>query len=232
MSEILATHELSKFYRLGEVDVLALCGINLSINEGDFLAIAGSSGSGKTTLLNLLGCLDRPSQGKVLVEGKDTACLSPNELSHLRAGKIGFIFQTFNLFPVLTAAENVEYPLLLLKTPKGERQRLVKDALAKVGLERFQHHLPAQLSGGQRQRVAIARAMVKAPRVVLADEPTANLDKQTARGILDLMHDLNLRDRVTFVFSSHDPAILSRASRVIYLSDGKQTTQPEGDHAF
>jgi putative ABC transport system ATP-binding protein len=226
-SPALIAQEVSKHYRLGEIDVPALKGVDLTVGDGDFLAIAGSSGSGKTTLLNLLGCLDRPSGGTVLVDGRDTAELSSDELSRLRAEKIGFIFQTFNLLPVLTAAENVEYPLLLLQVSPEERERRVKDALEKVGLTRFMHHRPAQLSGGQRQRVAIARAMVKAPRVVLADEPTANLDKHTALGILDLMHDLNTSQKVTFVFSSHDPLILSRASHVLYLSDGEAVPAPE-----
>jgi len=224
----LEANGVSKHYRLGEIDVPALSGIDLKVSSGDFLAIAGSSGSGKTTLLNLLGCLDRPSAGTIFVEGRDTKTLSADTLAKLRAEKIGFIFQTFNLLPVLTAAENIEYPLLLLGVSPSDRERRVREALEKVALDRFGHHRPAQLSGGQRQRVAVARAMVKNPRVVLADEPTANLDKHTALGILDLMHDLNQREGVTFVFSSHDPLILSRASHVLYLSDGQTIAAPEG----
>jgi putative ABC transport system ATP-binding protein len=217
---VLEARRASKTYRLGVLDVSALSGVDLQVSDGDFLAIAGSSGSGKTTLLNLLGAIDKPTSGGIFIDGIDTASLSSRELSHLRSQKIGFIFQTFNLLPVLTAAENVEYPLLLLAMPEAERRRLVGAALEKVGLQNFAGHRPDQLSGGQRQRVAIARAIVKNPRVVLADEPTANLDKNTALAVLDLMHDLNLKAKTTFVFSSHDPLILGRASRVVYLSDG------------
>jgi putative ABC transport system ATP-binding protein len=228
---VLEARGVSKHYRLGEVGVPALTSIDLRVAQGDFLAIAGSSGSGKTTLLNLLGCIDRPTEGKILVDGKDTDTLGSDELSRLRAEKIGFVFQTFNLIPVLTAAENVEYPLLLLAHTRGDRERRVAEAIGKVGLERFALHRPDQLSGGQRQRVAIARAMVKHPHVVLADEPTANLDKHTALTIIELMHELNRSEGVTFVFSSHDPLILSRASRVVYLSDGRQIAGPEDGHA-
>lgn len=203
----------------------ALTDINLIVRTGDFLAIAGSSGSGKTTLLNLLGILDRPTSGCVLIDGVDVSQLSSRELAAIRSQKIGFVFQTFNLLPVLTAFENVEYPLLLQHMTTEQRKTKVEDALQRVGIEKLGKHRPDQLSGGQRQRVAVARAIVKHPSVILADEPTANLDKKTATAVLELMHQLNREDGVTFLFSSHDPMILSLANRVVKLSDGRQVAE-------
>jgi putative ABC transport system ATP-binding protein len=213
---------VSKTYLLGQTEVHALKQIDLEVQEKEFLALAGTSGSGKTTLLNLFGCIDRPSIGKILVDGTDVSGMGSDELAHFRSRKIGFIFQTFNLLPILSAEENVEYPLLLNHTPASERKRLVSDALDKVGLSRFADHRPDQLSGGQRQRVAIARALVKSPRIILADEPTANLDKKTAMEVLELMKTLNQSEGVTFVFSTHDSLVLSLASRVFHMSDGRE----------
>jgi putative ABC transport system ATP-binding protein len=222
---MLVAKDVHKTYFLGETTVHALGGVSLSVEPAEFLALAGASGSGKTTLLNLFGCLDVPSSGLFFFQGTGIQKLTEEERDHFRATKIGFIFQTFNLLPVLTAQENVEYPLLILNCSKKERQERARESLVRVGLEKCLGQRPNQLSGGQRQRVAIARAMVKRPSIVLADEPTANLDKKTATEVLDLMQDLNVREGVTFVFSSHDPLVLSRASRIFYLSDGVEVKE-------
>lgn len=228
---VLQAHDACKTYLLGKTEVRALRNIDLKIHEGEFLALAGTSGSGKTTLLNLFGCIDQPTSGRILVDGIDVSGMNSNELAHFRAKKIGFIFQTFNLLPILSAEENVEYPLMMTHIPAGERRKLAREALAKVGLDRFADHRPDQLSGGQRQRVAIARALVKKPRIILADEPTANLDKNTAMEILRLMKDLNQSVQVTFVFSTHDSLVLSLASRVFHMSDGQHVIAPQELHA-
>ncbi len=213
---------VSKEYQLGEQRVVALNDITLSIEEGVFLAIAGPSGSGKTTLLNIIGCIDSPSQGKVFIDGREVSGLSSNELADLRARGTGFIFQTFNLFPVLTTAENVEYPLLQLpEIGKAERRKRVDRYLSVVGLEKFAHHTPNQLSGGQRQRVAIARALAIHPRIVLADEPTANLDSKTGKNILSLMKQINRDLGTTFIFSTHDRHVMSMADRLVRIEDGQ-----------
>ncbi len=215
---------VSKVYLLGEQQVFALNDITLAIEEGVFLAIAGPSGSGKTTLLNIIGCIDTPTQGKVYIDGQEVSGRSPDELADLRARSIGFIFQTFNLFPVLTAAENVEYPLLQRpEIGRAERRARVRKYLAIVGLERHAHHLPNQLSGGQRQRVAIARALAIEPRLILADEPTANLDRKTGQDILDLMKSLNRNYGTTFIFSTHDRHVMAMADRLIRIEDGRIT---------
>jgi len=212
---------VTKEYMLGEQKVIALQDITLSIEEGVFLAIAGPSGSGKTTLLNIIGCIDTPSQGKVFIDGREVSGLSSNELADLRARTTGFIFQTFNLFPVLTTAENVEYPLLQLpEVSKEERRKRVNQFLSVVGLEKFAHHTPNQLSGGQRQRVAIARALAIHPRIVLADEPTANLDSKTGESILALMKQINREMGTTFIFSTHDRHVMSMADRLVRIEDG------------
>jgi putative ABC transport system ATP-binding protein len=213
---------VTKEYVLGEQKIVALHNITLSFEEGVFLAIAGPSGSGKTTLLNIIGCIDTPTEGKVFIDDIEVTGHSADELADLRAHTTGFIFQTFNLFPVLTAAENVEYPLLNLpEISREERQKRVAKFLAVVGLERFADHKPNQLSGGQRQRVAIARALAIKPRVVLADEPTANLDHKTGEGILTLMKDINRRYGTTFIFSTHDRRIMAMADRLIRIEDGR-----------
>lgn len=212
---------VTKRYQLGEQTVTALDDITLSFDEGVFLAIAGPSGSGKTTLLNIIGCIDMPTQGRVFIDDKEVTGRSPDELADLRARTTGFIFQTFNLFPVLTAAENVEYPLLQLpELSREERRKRVAKFLSVVGLEKYADHMPNQLSGGQRQRVAIARALAIKPRIVLADEPTANLDSKTGSSILALMKDINRHYGTTFIFSTHDRRVMAMADRLIRIEDG------------
>lgn len=213
-----------KDYQLGEQTVHALNDITWSIDAGVFLAISGPSGSGKTTLLNLIGCIDRPTQGRIFINEEDVSAKTPNQLADLRARSIGFIFQTFNLLPVLSAAENVEYPLLRrADVSPSERQRRVAYFLDIVGLGQFANHRPNQLSGGQRQRVAIARALAIQPSIVLADEPTANLDKATGREILTLMKDINRHLKTTFIFSTHDQKVIDRADRLVQMEDGRIT---------
>lgn len=213
--------KVSKTYGLGDTTVVALNEISLTIAEGEFTAFAGSSGSGKTTLLNLIGGLDIPTSGEVLLQGQNLAELSSRKLADLRRQKLGFIFQTFNLLPVLTGLENVEYPLLRMGLNSQELKRRSSDAIARVGLKAVMHHRPNQMSGGQRQRVAIARAIVHQPKIILADEPTANLDKKTATDIISLMRSLNQESGVTFLFSTHDPMIMEAAKRIIHISDGQ-----------
>ena len=219
---VVRAKDVTRVYSLGEHLLHALNGVSIEVMPGDFLAIAGPSGSGKTTLLNMLACIDRPSSGEIFVEGIPTRLLGPDALADFRSKKIGFIFQTFNLIPTLSALENVEYPLLLQGVTNPERKARSIDALKRVGLASFLNHRPSQLRGGQRQRVAIARAIVKKPLLVLADEPTANLDKKTANEVLDLMQDLHAEARVTFVFSSHDSLVLNRAQKIVPLIDGKE----------
>ena len=219
---VVQVDHVCKDYRLGEQTVRALDDVSLSIEEGVFLAIAGPSGSGKSTLLNLIGCIDTPTSGRVVIDGKDVSGQTPDQLADLRARTIGFIFQTFNLLPVLSAAENVEYPLLQMREiGRDERRSRVAKMLEIVGLSRFASHRPNQLSGGQRQRVAIARALVTRPRIVLADEPTANLDHQTGEGILALMQEINRKSGTTFIFSTHDRKVMSKANRLIRIEDGR-----------
>src|SRR5574341_351615 len=219
---IVSVEDVSKIYSLGKTEVPALRAVSLAIQPGEFLAVAGPSGSGKTTLLNLIGCVDTPTRGRVQVDGQDTSVLSERALTDLRLRRIGFIFQTFNLVPVLTVFQNVEFPLLLQGgVGRAERRQRVLALLEAVGLGAHGRHRPSELSGGQRQRVAVARALVGRPRLVLADEPTANLDSQTGATIVDLMRDMNQRDGTTFVFSTHDPKVMSHASAVIRISDGQ-----------
>jgi putative ABC transport system ATP-binding protein len=219
---LVRVESVTKAYQLGEQKVVALHDITLSFEEGVFLAIAGPSGSGKTTLLNIIGCIDIPTTGKVFIDDIEVTGRSADELADLRAHATGFIFQTFNLFPVLTAAENVEYPLLNLpEISREERRKRVATFLAVVGLERYADHKPNQLSGGQRQRVAIARALAIKPRIVLADEPTANLDRKTGQSILSLMKDINRRYGTTFIFSTHDRRIMAMADRLVRIEDGR-----------
>ena len=210
-----------KTYLLGETRVRALRGIDLELNPGEFTALVGASGSGKSTLLNLVGCLDEPDQGRIIMEGVDVAHLDDAARSRMRNRRIGFIFQSFNLVPVLDVMENVELPLLLhQELSAAERRSRVEQAVADVGLQDFAHHWPDKLSGGQRQRVAIARALVTQPLLVLADEPTANLDSETAGHLLDLMVDLNHKRTVTFLFSTHDEKVMNRVARVVRIKDG------------
>jgi putative ABC transport system ATP-binding protein len=216
---LVAVKDVTKIYRLGTQDVTALGGVSLTVDAGEFVAIAGPSGSGKTTLLNLIGCLDTPTAGDIEIDGEVVSTLSSGRRADLRARKLGFIFQTFNLIPVLTAWENVEYPLLLTKR-RGDGSR-VGIALEQVGLGDRARHRPPELSGGQQQRVAIARALVTEPALVLADEPTANLDSKTGSEIIALMRRLNRERSTTFVFSTHDPRIMKAADRVLEISDGR-----------
>jgi putative ABC transport system ATP-binding protein len=213
---------IHKVYHIGKIDFPALRGISFSIEEGEFLSIAGPSGSGKTTVLNLLGCLDKPSQGKIFLEEKDITALPTAKLADVRRKNIGFVFQTFNLIPVLTAMENVEFPLILEgQHDTKERHSVTEEILTEVGLKDFLHRRPNEMSGGQQQRVAVARALVKKPKLVLADEPTANLDSVTGEEILQLMLELNQKTSTTFVFSTHDKMVMDFARRIIRLRDGK-----------
>jgi len=213
---------VSKDYHLGEVIVPALKHTSVEIKEGEFLAIAGPSGSGKTTMLNLIGCVDTATKGDVFVCGKRTKDLSDYDMTELRLHSLGFIFQTFNLISVLSVYDNVEFPLLLKNNlPKQERKKIAEHFIEAVGLKDYRDHRPNELSGGQRQRVAIARALVTKPKIVLADEPTANLDSVTGQNILNIMKHLNQTENTTFVFSTHDNDIIKQACRVIRLHDGE-----------
>lgn len=218
---VLETQNLTKYYSLGKQNVRALDGVDFTAVQGDFAVINGPSGSGKTTLLNMLALIDRPSEGEVLFEEKPTSRLTEGELALLRREKIGLVFQTFNLIPVLSVAENVEYPLLLTKTPRGERRERVAERLDEVGLSGFGKRRPDELSGGQRQRVAVARALVTQPRLVLADEPTANLDSATGKQIMGLLQGLNTDHCVTFLVVTHDPSVVGYAQRVLTIRDGR-----------
>ena len=219
---VVRVEHVYKDYLLGEQKVQALKNITLSIQTGVFLAIAGPSGSGKTTLLNLIGCIDSPTRGKVFVNDQDVSTQRSDDLADLRARSIGFIFQTFNLLPVLSAAENVEYPLLSRRDlDRTERRRRTDSFLELVGLTKFADHRPNQLSGGQRQRVAIARALAIGPSVVLADEPTANLDHATGSDILSLMRKINHELGTTFIFSTHDQRVMAMADRLVHIEDGE-----------
>lgn len=225
---IVKVEKVRKRYLLGEQLVDALRDVSLSIEPGAFLAIAGPSGSGKSTLLNIMGCIDNPSEGRVYIEGNDVSGRTSDQLADLRARTIGFIFQSFNLLPVLSAEENVEYPLLHLpELTRAERRERVTHYLDIVGLSRFGRHRPNQLSGGQRQRVAIARALATRSRVVLADEPTANLDRETGRGILELMQSINRNFGTTFVFSTHDMHVMEMAGRLVHMEDGRITGEEQ-----
>jgi putative ABC transport system ATP-binding protein len=217
---IITISSLTKIYDGGGIEVKALRGIDLAIGQGEFTAIAGPSGSGKTTLLNLIGGLDHPTSGVLSVAGNDLNRMTPRELSDIRLNKIGFIFQAYNLIPVLSAVENVEYILLLQGVAKSERRDRSRRILEEVGLGKEINRLPKELSGGQQQRVAVARAIVSEPELVLADEPTANLDQKTGSSLLDLMHDLNHQKNITFLFSTHDGMVMDYAERLIRLSDG------------
>jgi putative ABC transport system ATP-binding protein len=220
MAAVVEVRGVSKDYALGEQRVQALRETSLDVEDGEFLAIAGPSGSGKSTLLNLIGCIDSPSTGHILIDGEYVAGKTPDELADLRARKIGFVFQTFNLLPVLSAAENVEYPLLQFRFDKARRRARVQRYLELVGVGDYATHRPNQLSGGQRQRVAIARALIARPAIVLADEPTANLDHKTGTSILELMHAINREKGTTFIFSTHDPKVMEMADRVVQIEDG------------
>lgn len=217
---VVETVDLVKDYALNGLTVNALRGVSLSIAQGEFTAVAGPSGSGKSTFLHLVGCLDTPTSGTVSLGGRDVAAQSRKELALLRRSHIGFIFQAYNLIPVLTALENVSLPLILLGADAHDTRDKALRALASVGLEGMEKRRPKEMSGGQQQRVAIARALVKSPALILADEPTANLDSKTGKEILDLMLDLNRREGTTFIFSTHDPMVMDCARRLVKLRDG------------
>lgn len=219
---VVELENVKKYYMLGQTRVDALRGVSLSIGEGEFLAISGPSGSGKSTMLNMFGCIDVPSEGTVRIAGVETERMSDKELTRYRRTKISFIFQSFNLIPVLNVYENIEFPLLLQKSlSKKERDERVMKAIEEVGLSDRVQNKSAELSGGQRQRVAIARALVTKPLLVLADEPTANLDSETGRRIIELMKKINETEGTTFVFSTHDAHIVSEARRVVRVMDGQ-----------
>ncbi len=223
---VIELNGVTKDYPLGDTTVHALKGVDLSIEAGEFLSVVGPSGSGKTTLLNIIGCIDRATSGNVAIHGTDVTTMSDRDLTDLRLRRIGFIFQTFNLIPVLSLVENVEFPLLLMKgerLSKREIRRRAEELIEEVGLAEQQKQRPHELSGGQRQRVAIARALVTKPDIVLADEPTANLDSATGERILKLMKRLNERERTTFLFSTHDPEVLRYAGHVLGVRDGLLT---------
>jgi len=221
MQALLSSEDLEKDYQVGETVVHALRGVSMEVEKGEFTAIAGPSGSGKSTLLNLIGCLDTPTSGKVFINNVDVSRYSKKELANIRRESIGFVFQSFNLIPILTAFENVAFPLSLLRKDAGEIEESVNQILDDVGLSGMEHRYPRELSGGQQQRVAVARALVKEPSLILADEPTANLDSTTGAEILDLMKELNEQKGATFIFSTHDPMVMERARRIIRLHDGK-----------
>ncbi len=212
---------VTKTYDDGGVEVAAVRGVSFAVTPRRFTMIVGPSGSGKTTLLNLIGCIDRPTTGQLDVCGQDVGALSDDQVTDFRARNVAFVFQSFNLFPVLTAYENVEYPLLLLGVPPAERRTRAAAMLDAVGLAAFGHHRPNQLSGGQKQRVAIARALVKHPALVLADEPTANLDSHTGAEIIALMRQVQDQQAVSFVFSTHDPQLMSHADETFAIRDGR-----------
>ena len=218
---VIKASKLTKTYNPDKIPVRALRGVDLAIEKGEFTAIVGPSGSGKTTLLNIIGGLDRPSEGQVEVGGKDISKLSDNQLIDFRKDNIGFVFQAYNLIPVLTAKENVEFVMVLQNRPKAERDKRAESLLTAVGIADKMDKRPNELSGGQQQRVAVARALASKPAFILADEPTANLDSESTAGLLDMMATMNKEENITFVFSTHDQRVIDRARRVVTLVDGK-----------
>jgi len=221
MSTIIETIHLTRVYNPETIPVYAVNDVSLQIAEGEFTALVGPSGSGKTTLLNLIGGLDNPTEGSIRISGVDITTMPENKLIDFRLQHIGFVFQSYNLIPVLTAAENVELVMLLQQKTKKERELRTKELLEEVGLADKMHCRPSELSGGQQQRVAVARALASKPRFILADEPTANLDSKSAENLLDIMERLNKEEQVTFIFSTHDPRVIEKGKRVITLVDGK-----------
>ncbi|MEM0480842.1 MAG: ABC transporter ATP-binding protein [Candidatus Aenigmatarchaeota archaeon] len=217
---IIKTENVWKIYKMDSIEVAAIRGISLKIKEGEFVSIMGPSGSGKSTLLHLIGCLDKPTKGKIYIEGKEISKMSENELANLRMEKIGFVFQFFNLYPTLTALENVELPMIISKKDKKERRERAKKLLELVGLKGFENRLPSQLSGGQKQRVAIARALANNPKIILADEPTGNLDSKSGKEIMQLLKKLQKIGK-TIVVVTHNPEFKKYSDRVIFIKDGK-----------
>lgn len=218
--EVAKVTNVTRVYKIGEIETRALNGVSLTIESGEFTSLVGPSGSGKTTLLQLIGCLDQPTSGSVVINGKETTNLNRNQRADLRKGTIGFVFQFFALIPTLTAYENVEMPLLLNGKSAAQRKERVMELLAAVDLTDRAHHRPDQLSGGQQQRVAVARALSTNPTMILADEPTANLDTTNGEQVMEIMKKLNKSTGVTFVFATHDPRVITHASRVVTLEDG------------
>ena len=227
--EVAKVENVTRTYKIGTVETQALRGVNLSVQSGEFTALVGPSGSGKTTLLQLIGCLDQPTSGKVYINGKDVSQLNRNQRADMRRGTLGFIFQFFALIPTLTAYENVEMPMLLVGKSASERRERVMKLLEAVDLADRAHHRPDQMSGGEQQRVAIARALSTQPAIILADEPTANLDTPNGKQIMEIMTRLNQETGVTFVFATHDPRVIQYARRVVTLRDGLivESTEPE-----
>ncbi|MEM2890367.1 MAG: ABC transporter ATP-binding protein [Candidatus Hadarchaeum sp.] len=221
MKEVVKVDEVTKIYRMGEVDLRALNGVSLKIMPSENLSIIGPSGSGKSTLLHLMGCLDRPTSGKIYIDGVDTSQLNGTKLAEIRRHKIGFVFQFFYLIPTLNALENVELPMMFAGVNESERKKRAAELLELVNLKERMKHRPSELSGGERQRVAIARALANNPKIVLADEPTGNLDSRSGREIIDLLKRLNEEKGVTLVIVTHDPYIASTMKRTIYLKDGR-----------
>ncbi|MFZ5939066.1 MAG: ABC transporter ATP-binding protein [Bacteroidota bacterium] len=219
--KVLTLHNVHKIYNGSEILVHAVNGISLDFEEGEFAAIVGPSGSGKTTLLNMIGGLDQPTEGEILINGTDLSRLSSSELIDFRLHNIGFVFQSYNLIPVLTAAENIEFIMNLQKWPREKREQRTLELLRAVGLADRIHSRPAKLSGGQQQRVAVARALASKPKFILADEPTANLDSRSTETLLDIMYALNQEENITFIFSTHDARVVNKARRVITVEDGK-----------
>ncbi|MDP3179502.1 MAG: ABC transporter ATP-binding protein [Spirochaetaceae bacterium] len=230
--EILRVEAVTKDYRLGKTVIRALRGVNLIVRRGDFVSIVGPSGCGKTTLLNIIGCIDKPTSGRVFLDGEDVSTFDDDKEADTRLEKIGFIFQSFNLVAVLNIRENVEFPLILAKVPRAERRRRVDRLIELTGLEEFALHKPDELSGGQRQRVAIARALVNGPAIVIADEPTANLDSATSTTIMEAMKRLNDEEGVTFVFSTHNELIERYAKKVLTIMDGAITGERRASGAL
>lgn len=219
--EIIRTENIEKIYDNNGVPVHAVRGVSITIEKGEFMAIAGPSGSGKTTLLNLIGALDNPTKGKVFLEKEDLTLKRRNELSQIRLNKIGFVFQAYNLIPVLTALENIEFKMMLLGIPEKDRKEKAFTIMEELGIAELAGKIPGEMSGGQQQRVAVARSIVNNPPIVLADEPTANLDSAMAHTLIDLMEKMCTEKKITFVFSSHDKQVLEHAKRVLILKDGK-----------
>ena len=226
---LLSVKDVKKTYHLGDVLVEALRGISIDIAEGEFVSVCGPSGSGKSTFLNLIGTIDTPTSGQVVYNGQDVSLMNDRKRTSMRNSTIGFVFQSFNLIPVFTALENVMLPLTFGKNSKKEARDKAMEMLSAVGLEKFVQHKPNKLSGGQRQRVAIARALAQQPSIIIADEPTANLDSVTSFQIIKIMQELNEKDDITFIFSTHDPRLIKEVKRVVWLEDGHIVKKDKGD---
>ena len=229
--EVAKLTDVTRIYKIGEVETRALNGITMTIESGEFTSLVGPSGSGKTTLLQLIGCLDKPTSGQIIINGQDATKLNRNQRADLRKGAIGFVFQFFALIPTLTAYENVEMPLLLNNKNGGERKKRVMELLEAVDMTSHSHHRPDQLSGGQQQRIAVARALATDPKMILADEPTANLDTENGQQVMDIMAKLNKETGTTFVFATHDPRVIKYARRVVTLVDGLIDANGKGQNA-